>query len=78
MRFAFCFPDVYEIGMSHLGLRILYGLLNEHEKTWCERVFAPWPDFEDKLRENNLKLYGLESGTPYTSLTWSVLHYSMK
>lgn len=64
LRFAFCFPDVYEIGMSHLGLRILYGLLNEHEKTWCERVFAPWPDFEDKLRENNLKLYGLESGTP--------------
>ena len=46
IRFAFCFPDVYEVGMSHLGMRILYGLLNERDDTYCERVFAPWTDME--------------------------------
>lgn len=63
-RFAFCFPDVYEIGMSHLGLRILYGVLNEMENVWCERTFAVWPDMEDAMRKKNIKLYGLESGDP--------------
>ena len=46
VRFAFCFPDTYEIGMSHLGMKILYSLFNEHDYIWCERVFAPWLDME--------------------------------
>jgi radical SAM family uncharacterized protein len=61
VRFAFCFPDTYEIGMSHLGLRILYGLINERENYSCERVFAPADDFERLMREKSVKLYGLES-----------------
>lgn len=61
IRFAFCFPDVYEVGMSHLGIKILYKVLNDREDTWCERVFAPWPDFEKQLRENDIPLYALES-----------------
>lgn len=61
IRFAFCFPDVYEVGMSHLGTRILYHVLNEREDTFCERVFAPWPDMEKLMRENEVPLYGLES-----------------
>lgn len=64
LRFAFCFPDVYEIGMSHLGLRILYGVLNNMPGVWCERAFAVWSDMEEEMRANNLKLYGLESGDP--------------
>ena len=64
IRVAFCFPDVYEVGMSHLGMKILYSLLNRREDTWCERVFAPWVDMEDKMRENNIPLYGLESMEP--------------
>ena len=61
-RFAFCFPDTYEIGMSHLGMKILYGELNEMPGVWCERVFAPWLDMEEQLRRNQLDLYALESG----------------
>ena len=64
IRVAFCFADTYEVGMSHLGMKILYGLLNERKDTWCERVFAPWVDMEDKMRENNIPLYGLESMEP--------------
>ncbi|MCB6365462.1 TIGR03960 family B12-binding radical SAM protein [Intestinibacillus massiliensis] len=64
LRFAFCFPDVYEVGMSHLGSRILYGLLNDQEGVWCERVFAPWVDMEKEMREADIALYGLESGDP--------------
>ena len=64
IRVAFCFADTYEVGMSHLGMKILYGLLNEREDTWCERVFAPWVDMEDKMRENHIPLYGLESMEP--------------
>ena len=60
-RFAFCFPDVYEIGMSHLGLRILYDLYNRREDTYCERVFAPWVDMEKIMRDNDIKLFALES-----------------
>ena len=56
IRFAFCFPDVYEVGMSHLGMRILYGLLNERDDTYCERVFAPWTDMEARMRENRIQL----------------------
>lgn len=61
IRFAFCFPDTYEVGMSHLGMRILYGLLNEREDTWCERCFAPTKDFEEILREEQIPLFALES-----------------
>lgn len=63
VRFAFCFPDIYDIGMSHLGLRILYGALNAQEGTWCERAFQPWPDMEEKMREAGIRLYTLESRT---------------
>ena len=62
IRFALCFPDIYEIGMSNLGMRILYGLLNSREDTWCERAFAPWHDMEDAMRQNNIPLFALESG----------------
>lgn len=62
LRYAFCFPDTYEIGMSHLGLKILYGLVNEREDAWCERVFAPETDMEEQMRKNNVPLYALESG----------------
>ena len=61
-RFAFCFPDSYEIGMSNLGMRILYGVLNQSEDVWCERVFAPWQDMTAKLREKNILLTAHESG----------------
>ena len=64
IRFAFCFPDVYEVGMSHLGIKILYHLLNTRDNIWCERVFAPWEDFELLLRQHNIPLYGLESKDP--------------
>lgn len=61
IRFAFCFPDVYEVGMSHLGTKILYHMLNEREDTWCERVFAPWVDMEDEMRKRGIHLFALES-----------------
>ena len=61
VRFAFCFPDTYEVGMSHLGMKILYSQFNEREDIWCERVFAPLPDFEKVMRDNGLCLFGLES-----------------
>lgn len=64
VRFAFCFPDSYDIGMSHIGMKILYSLKNARENWWCERVFAPWTDFEDLMRENHIPLYGLESLDP--------------
>lgn len=64
IRFAFCFPDTYEVGMSHLGMKILYHLLNNREDTWCERVFAPWVDMEKEMRQNDIPLFSLESRTP--------------
>ena len=64
IRFAFCFPDVYEVGMSCLGLQILYFFLNRRDDTYCERAFAPWPDMEKAMRENNIPLYSLETFTP--------------
>ncbi len=67
VRFALCFPDTYEIGMSNLGVRILYGLLNEREDVWCERAFAPWGDMEAELRREGVPLYGLESGDPLSA-----------
>lgn len=64
VRFAFCFPDTYEIGMSHLGIKILYSQFNSKEYIWCERVFAPWIDFEQVMRDNNIPLFALESHDP--------------
>ena len=64
VRFAFCFPDTYDIGMSHLGMKILYSLTNMRENYWCERVFAPSEDFETIMRENDIPLYALESLDP--------------
>lgn len=62
IRYAFCFPDTYEIGMSHLGMKILYGLVNQRSDAWCERVFAPDTDMEEQMRKNNVPLFALESG----------------
>jgi len=64
VRVAFCFPDTYEIGMSNLGMRILYGVMNQMDGVWCERVFAPWGDMEQAMRENHLPLWALESQDP--------------
>ena len=64
IRFAMCFPDVYEIGMSHLGIQILYDMFNRREDTWCERVYSPWLDLDKVLREKNIPLFALESQDP--------------
>lgn len=79
IRFAFCFPDVYEVGMSHLGTRILYYILNQREDTYCERAFAPWPDMEKLLRENNIPLSTLETKDPLSSFDFLgfTLQYEM-
>ena len=66
VRFAFCFPDTYEIGMSHLGMKILYSVFNDVEYIWCERVFAPWLDMEEQMIKNNIPLFALESGDAIT------------
>lgn len=79
IRFAFCFPDTYEIGMSHLGMKILYHLLNERQDTWCERVFAPWTDMEARMREHGIPLFALESRDPVSSFDFVgfTLQYEM-
>ena len=64
VRFAFCFPDTYEVGMSHLGMKILYSQFNSVPYIWCERVFAPWVDMEEEMVKNHIPLYALESGDP--------------
>ena len=64
IRFAMCFPDVYEIGMSHLGIQILYDMFNKREDTWCERVYSPWTDLDRVLREKQIPLFALESQDP--------------
>ena len=64
VRVAFCFPDTYEIGMSNVGMRILYGVMNEMDGVWCERVFAPWGDMEKAMRDHHLPLWALESQSP--------------
>lgn len=79
IRFAFCFPDVYEVGMSHLGMQILYYFLNRREDTYCERVFAPWVDMEEKMRQHNIPLYALETGDAIRSFDFVgfTLQYEM-
>ena len=64
IRFAMCFPDVYEIGMSHLGIQILYGMFNSFEDVWCERVYSPWLDMDEVLRKEDIPLFALESQDP--------------
>ena len=64
IRVAMCFPDVYEIGMSHLGIQILYDMFNKREDTWCERVYSPWSDLHQIMKEDNIPLFGLESQEP--------------
>lgn len=64
VRFAMCFPDVYEIGMSHLGIQILYDMFNRKEDVWCERVYSPWPDLDSVMREQGIPLFALESQDP--------------
>ena len=66
VRFAFCFADSYEVGMSHLGMKILYSVANTPDWAWCERVFAPWEDMETQMRKNNIPLFALESGDKLT------------
>ncbi len=64
IRFAMCFPDLYEIGMSHLGIQIIYSMLNEREDIWCERVYSPWKDLHDIMKRENIPLFALESQDP--------------
>ncbi len=79
IRFAFAFPDIYEVGMSHTGLHILYHLMNSMKNVWCERVFAPWTDMEEVMRKNNIPLYGLESKDDLTAFDFVgfTLQYEM-
>lgn len=76
IRFAFCFPDTYEIGMSHLGIKILYSLINARKDAWCERVFAPWTDMEALMRQHHVPLYALESGDPLTE--FDIIGFTMQ
>ena len=64
IRFAMCFPDVYEIGMSHLGVQILYDMFNKRDDVYCERVYSPWPDLHKIMKEKNIPLFALESQEP--------------
>lgn len=68
IRFAMCFPDVYEIGMSHLGIQILYDMFNKKEDVWCERVYSPWPDLHQIMKEEHIPLFGLESQEPIKNM----------
>ena len=75
LRMAFCFPDTYEIGMSNIGLRILYGVTNNMPGVWCERVFAPWGDMRDEMKKAGIPLYALESGDPLSE--FDVIGFSL-
>ena len=79
VRFAMCFPDVYEIGMSHLGIQILYSMFNSWEDVWCERVYSPWVDLDRIMREQNIPLFGLESQEPVKDMDFLgiTLQYEM-
>ena len=79
IRFVMCFPDVYEIGMSHLGIQILYDMFNKREDTWCERVYSPWPDLHKIMKEENIPLFGLESQEPIKNVDFLgiTLQYEM-
>ena len=70
MRIAFCFPDVYEIGMSHLGIQILYDMFNRFDGVWCERVYSPWVDLDAIMRKEHIPLLALESQDPIKEFDW--------
>ena len=67
IRFCMCFPDVYEIGMSHLGIQIIYDVINKREDAYCERVYSPWPDLDRIMREKQIPLFSLETQTPVSA-----------
>ena len=79
LRFAMCFPDVYEIGMSHLGIQILYSMMNDWEDVWCERVYSPWTDLDQIMRKENIPLFCLESQEPVRKMDFLgiTLQYEM-
>ncbi len=79
VRFCMCFPDVYEIGMSHLGIQILYDMFNSFEDTWCERVYSPWPDLDAIMRDEKIPLFALESQEPVKNMDFLgiTLQYEM-
>ena len=79
VRFGMCFPDVYEIGMSHLGIAILYDMFNKFEDTWCERIYSPWVDLDKVMRERNIPLFTMESQEPVKNLDFLgiTLQYEM-
>ena len=68
IRFCMCFPDVYEIGMSHLGIQVLYSMFNSWEDVWCERVYSPWVDLDKIMRDKQIPLFGLESQEPVKNM----------
>ena len=70
IRFAMCFPDVYEIGMSHLGIQILYDMFNRRDDVWCERVYSPWTDLDTIMRKEGIPLFALESQDRSENLTF--------
>ena len=74
IRFAMCFPDVYEIGMSHLGIQILYDMFNRRDDVWCERVYSPWVDLDKVMREEKIPLFALESQDPVRDFDFSWNH----
>lgn len=78
IRFAMCFPDVYEIGMSHLGIQILYDMFNKRDDVYCERVYSPWPDLHKIMKEKNIPLFALESQEPIKDFDSLVLPSSMR
>lgn len=79
IRFAMCFPDVYEIGMSHLGIQILYSMFNSFPDVWCERVYSPWTDLDQIMRRENIPLFTLESQEPVREMDFLgiTLQYEM-
>ena len=79
VRFCMCFPDIYEIGMSHLGIQILYSMLNSWDDVWCERVYSPWLDLDAILREKKIPLFALESQQPVKNMDFLgiTLQYEM-
>ena len=79
VRFAFCFPDTYEIGMSNLGIRILYDIMNKTDYIWCERAYAPWVDMEEQMKTHNIPLWAVESGDPLSEfdIVGFTLQYEM-
>ena len=78
VRFCMCFPDVYEIGMSHLGIQILYGMLNSWDDVWCERVYSPWVDLDAIMRKENIPLFALESQDPVKDFRLFGNHHSVR